>query len=321
MTPTDPKLFASHSSQPLPDLPLGAWQDTYTTLHLWSQIVGKIRLALSPRMNHWWQTPLYVTARGLTTSPMPYGAEIIQIDFDFIEHVLRVQSSSGETRTIPLSARSSVADFYQELMAALHSLGVEVKIWTVPVEVAEQIPFNQDEKHSSYNPEDAHRFWRVLLQVDRVMKEFRGRFCGKASPVHFFWGSFDLATTRFSGRGAPPNENAFHVAKYVMQEAYADECSNCGFWPGVGLGEPAFYAYHYPEPPGYQAYPMRPAEAHYHPTLKEFILPYEAVRTAPNWEEIVLSFFQSTYEAGANLARWDRSTLERSFLIHPASSQ
>jgi hypothetical protein len=321
MAPTDPKLFASHSSPPLPDLPLEAWQDTYTTLHLWTQIVGKIRLALSPRMNHWWQTTLYVTPRGLTTSPMPYGAEIIQIDFDFIEHMLRIQSSSGKTRTIPLSARLSVAAFYRDLMAALRSIGVEVKIWTVPVEVEEQIPFNQDEKHSSYDPEDAHRFWRVLLQVDRVMKEFRARFCGKASPVHFFWGSFDLAATRFSGRSAPLNESAFHAAKYVMEEADADEDSACGFWPGVGLGEPAFYTYHYPEPSGYQAYPIRPAQAYYHPTLKEFILPYEAVRSAPNWEEILLSFFQSTYEAGANLAGWDRNMLERSFLIHPDASQ
>jgi hypothetical protein len=300
----------------LPSLPLEQWQNTYITLHLWTQIVGKIRLALSPSINHWWQVPLYVSARGLTSSPMPSGNEIIQIDFDFIEHVLRVQSSNGEIRTITLMG-CSVAAVYRDLMAALQSLGVEVNIWTVPVEVEEQIPFEQDEKHCSYDPEYAHRFWRVLLQADRVMKTFRGRFCGKASPVHFFWGSFDLATTRFCGRNAPLMQNSYHVAKYVMQEAYVDECSSCGFWPGEGLGEPAFYAYHYPEPSGYQAYPIQPAAAFYHQTMREFVLPYEAVRTLPNWEEVVLSFFQSTYEAGANLARWDRNTLERSILINP----
>jgi hypothetical protein len=316
----DSNPLAAQESAALPSLPLEPWQDTLTTLHLWTQIVGKIRLALAPMMNHWWQIPLYVTARGLTTSPMPYDSEILQIDFDFIEHILRVQSSSGAMRTIPLAGHS-VAAFYRDLMAALHSLGVDAKIWTVPVEVEEQIPFEQDEKHAAYDPEDAHRFWRVLLQVERVMQVFRGRFTGKASPVHLFWGGFDLAATRFSGRGAPPNENAFHVAKYVMQEAYVDECSSCGFWPGEGLGEPAFYAYTYPEPPGYPAYPIKPAEAYYHPTLKEFILPYEQVRTAPKWEEVVLSFFQTTYEAGANLAKWDRDTLERSYLIKPVGYQ
>lgn len=318
MAPQDPDTFASRSAEPLPGLPLAAWQDTCTTLHLWTQIVGKIRLALAPRMNHWWQATLYVTARGLTTSPMPYGREIIQIDFDFMEHVLRIQSSSGETHAVQLLGHT-VAAFYNELMAALHSMGGDMQIWTIPVEVEEQIPFEQDEKHAAYNPEDAHRFWRALLQVDRVMKVFRGQFCGKASPVHFFWGSFDLATTRFSGRSAPPMQNAYHVAKYVMQEAYAAECSSCGFWPGAGLGEPAFYVYQYPEPSGYPSYPVSPAGAYYHPTLREFILPYEAVRTNPDWEAALLSFFQSTYEAGAKLAGWNRDALERSFLISPNS--
>ena len=300
----------------LPALPLEAWQETYTTLHMWTQIVGKIRLALAPMTNHWWQATLYTTARGLTTSTMPYGAQILQIDFDFIDHTARVMSSSGDERAVSLVGHS-VASFYKDLMAALESVGADVSIWTVPVEVEEQIPFEQDDKNSAYDPEYAQRFWQVLLQVDRVMKIFRARFCGKASPVHFFWGSFDLAATRFSGRRAPLNDNAFHVAPYVMEEAYADECSSCGFWPGAGLGEAAFYAYQYPEPPGYADYPIRPEGAYYHPTMKEFVLPYEAVRAAPNWEETLLSFFQSTYEAGANLAKWDRSSLESSFLIKP----
>ena len=213
-----------------------------------------------------------------------------------------------------------MATFYQDLMDALHALGADTQIWTVPVEVEERIPFEQDTKHASYDPEYAQRFWQVLLQVDRVMKVFRGRFSGKASPVHFFWGGFDIATTRFSGRDAPLIQHAYHVAKYVMQESEISEGSSCGFWAGVGLGEPAFYAYHYPEPPGYQAQPVKPGEAYYHPTLGEFILPYEAVRTRSNWEEIVLSFFQTTYEAGANLASWDRERLERSFLTKPVSS-
>lgn len=306
----------SHASEQLPSLALDRWQDTLTTLHMWTQVVGKVRLALAPPVNHWWQIPLYVTARGLTTSAMPTRRATLQIDFDFIAQTLQVQSSSGETRVIPLAGHS-VATFYRDLMAALHSLGEDVKVWSVPVEVEEQIPFEQDEKHAAYDPEYARRFWQVLLQADRVMQIFRGRFCGKASPVHFFWGSFDLATTRFSGRSATPSENAFHVAKYVMQEAYSAECCSCGFWPGQGLGEPAFYSYTWPEPPGCPTYPIQPAQGYYHLGLKEFILPYEAVRTAPDWEDLVLSFFQTTYEAGANLAKWDRDRLERSFLIGP----
>jgi hypothetical protein len=302
----------------LPDLPLKDWQDTATSLHLWTQIVGKIRLQLSPMLNHWWQTTLYLTSRGLTTSPMPAGNETVQIDFEFIEHVLQIQNNSGAVRTLNLAARP-VADFYHEMMDGLQSLGVQVDIWTVPVEMEEQVPFEQDKIHTAYDPEYAHRFWEILFHVDRVMKEFRSRFKGKASPVHFFWGSFDLNATRYSGREAPAMNSAFHVAKYVMQEAYANEVSSCGFWPGEGLGEPAFYAYNYPEPPGYADSPIQPAQAYYHPNLKEFILPYEAVRTSITWEDDLLSFFQSTYEVGANLAKWDRATLERSFLVPPTA--
>lgn len=320
MAMQDPHLYTSRAKAPLPDIPLDEWQETCTTLHLWTQIVGKIRLALSPMMNHWWQVTLYMTARGLSTSPMFAGREILQIEFDFVEHTLRVQSDSGETRTFPLGGHS-VAAFYRDVLSSLHELGADVKIWPLPVEVAEQIPFDQDEKHASYDPDAAHRFWQVLLQVDRVMKVFRSRFCGKASPVHFFWGSFDLATTRFSGRSAPPNEKAYHVAQSVTQEAYCAECSSCGFWPGEGLGEPAFYAYHYPEPRGYAQYQIRPADAYYHPTLREFILPYKAIRQLPDWETVLLSFFQSTYEAGAYSAKWDRDTLEKSFLMKPVYNE
>lgn len=314
MPDQDPKSFDSLQLEALPSLPLELWQETYTTLHLWTQIAGKIRLALEPMMNHWWQSTLYLTARGMTTSTIPYGDQIFQIDFDFIEHSLRIQSSSGAVLAFQL-ANHSVAGFYRDLMEMLHSFGIDVKIWTVPVEVEERIPFEQDETHATYDPEYANRFWRVLLQADRVMKIFRGRFSGKASPVHFFWGSFDLAAARFSGRRAPIIQNAYHVAKYVMQEAYAYEVNNCGFWPGAGLGQAAFYAYAYPEPSGFAQYPIQPAGAYYDPGLKEFILPYEVARTSEAWDEVLLSFFQSAYEAGANLANWDRSDLERKIPI------
>jgi hypothetical protein len=287
---------------------------------MWTQIVGKIRLALAPMTNHWWQTTLSLSPRGITTPSMYFRHEMIQIEFDFIEHILHLQSSSGSARTIPLTARP-VADFYHDLMDALHEIGVEVEIWTVPVEVEERIPFDQDQAHTAYDPEYAHRFWRILLQVDRVMKVFRARFCGKASPVQFFWGSFDLASARFSGRRAPIMQHARNVARYVMQEAYAHEVSSCGFWPGAGLGEPAFYAYSYPEPPGYAQYSIQPAEAYYHTGFSEFILPYEAVRSSGSWDETLLAFFQSTYEAGANLGNWDRAALENSFLISPDTSE
>ncbi len=307
---------AVRQPEALPSLPLDRWLDTETTLHLWTQIVGKVRLAFEPMVNHWWQIPLYVSTRGLTTSPIPNGSEVFQIDFDFVDQSLRIESSSGETRAFPLEGQS-VATFYHDLMGTLQSLGIDVKIWTTPVEVEEQIPFEKDTRHHRYDPKYAHQFWQVLLQVNRVLKVFRGRFTGKASPVHFFWGSFDLAATRFSGRRAPLQESAFHVAKYVMEEAYIDECSSAGFWPGEGLGEAAFYAYQYPEPEGYSSAPAGPADAYYNTDMKEFILPYEAVRSSQHWEEAVLTFFQSTYAAGADLAGWDREALENSFLIHP----
>ncbi|MDR3577833.1 MAG: DUF5996 family protein [Anaerolineaceae bacterium] len=308
---------AVHPSPPLPALYLAEWQDTCTTLHMLTQIVGKIRLQLSPLMNHWWQVPLYLTTRGLSTSPMYSGDLGVQIDFDFIDHLLRIETSRGDRRSLPLADRP-IAAYYRDLMDTLRSLGIDVKIWTVPVEVEQRIPFEQDQTHASYDAEYARRFWQVLFQVDRVMKLFRSRFRGKSSPVHFFWGSFDLTTTRYSGRAAPLIQTTNHVARYVMQEAYSAEESSCGFWAGAGLGEPAFYAYTYPQPPGYPDFPIQPADAYFHPEISEFILPYEAVRTSPHWEDAVLSFFQTTYEAAADLAKWDRQTLERPLLVKPA---
>lgn len=292
-----------------PELPLAAWQETYLTLHRWMQIIGKIRLALAPAYNHWWQVPFYLTARGLTTSPMPYGSLMCQIDFDFIEHELRLETSAGARRTLALYPRS-VADFYQEVMAQLRSLGIDIAIWTTPVEVEERTPFEHDDRHAAYDPEYVHRFWRILLQADRVLKVFRGRFWGKASPVHFYWGALDLAVTRFSGRRAPDHPGTPNVAWFVMQSAYSHELSSCGFWPGAGLGLPAFYAYAYPEPNGFKTYPVQPGAAYYSPELGEFLLPYDAVRTATAPDEALLAFLQSSYEAAANSAQWDRAALE-----------
>ncbi len=295
-----------------PALPLAAWRDTYATLHMWTQIVGKVRLALAPMVNHWWQVTLYLTARGLTTSPMPSGRRTVQIDFDFTGHELRLNTSDGLSRTMALAPRS-VADFYQDLMAALRSAGVEVTIWTTPVEVEERIPFEQDREHAAYDPDHAHRCWRILAQADRVLHDFRGRFLGKCSPVHLFWGSFDLAVTRFSGRRAPEHPSVPAVADYVTREAYSHEVSSCGFWPGSGpVPEPAFYAYAYPEPPGFKDFPVQPEGAFYSAAMKEFILPYEAVRRADNPDATLLAFLQSTYEAAADLGHWDRAALERS---------
>jgi hypothetical protein len=295
-----------------PSLPLEAWKDTYATLHMWTQIVGKIRLAQAPALNHWWQSPLYVTARGLTTSPIPYARQAFQIDFDFIDHKLRIQTSAGETRTLELRSRS-VADFYTELMAALRALGIEVRIWTMPQEVEQPIRFEQDRLHATYDPEYAHRFWRILAQTDRVLTAFRSRFLGKCSPVHFFWGSFDMAVTRFSGRPAPEHPGGVpQLADWVVREAYSHEVSSCGFWPGGGpLPEPVFYSYAYPEPEGFKDYPVRPEAAYYHPDMREFVLPYEAMRTAADPDQALLAFLQSTYEAAADLSRWDRAALER----------
>jgi hypothetical protein len=293
-----------------PSLPLEAWQETYATLHMWTQVVGKVRMALAPPANHWWQVPLYVSARGLTTSPVPYGALAFQITFDFLAHELRIETSRGELRTLALEPRS-VADFYRATLAALADLGIEVSIWTMPVEVPDPVPFEQDQVHAAYDPEYAQRFWRVLVQSDRLLKQFQCGFLGKVSPVHFFWGSFDLAATRFSGRLAPPHPGAPGIADSVTREAYSHEVSSCGFWPGGGPYPAAFYAYAYAEPPGYSGYAVQPREAYYDGTLREFLLPYEAVRTAPSPDEAALAFFQSSYEAAAELGTWDRAALER----------
>ncbi|MEJ2093130.1 MAG: DUF5996 family protein [Syntrophobacterales bacterium] len=298
------------SSEDWPSLPWEAWQETCATLHMWSQVVGKIRLRLAPMANHWWQVPLYVTPRGLTTSPMPFDSRIFQIDFNFLVHRLEIITDRGEAGFIEFKGLS-VADFYNMVMEALRSLGLEVRIWTTPVEVADRTPFEQDSQHAAYDPEFAEQFWRALLQVDRVFKKFRSRFIGKVSPVHFFWGAFDHAVTRFSGRRAPEHPGVPSVGRSVMVEAYSHEVSSCGFWPGAGLGEPAFYAYAYPEPNGFKDYPVQPREAYYHKELGEFILPYEVVRTSPTPDETLLAFLQNTYEAAANLGKWDRASLER----------
>lgn len=293
-----------------PSLPLERWKDTYATLHMWTQVVGKIRLALAPLINHWWQVTLYVTSRGLTTSPIPYGTRTFQIDFDFLAHELHIDTGEGERRTLPLEPRS-VADFYHRTMAALHALGIDVPIWSTPVEIENPIPFERDDRHA-YDPEYAQRFWRILVQTDRVLSAFRAGFLGKASPVHFFWGSFDLAVTRFSGRLAPVHPGAPNVADFVTREAYSHEVSSCGFWPGGGpIGEPVFYAYAYPEPAGFKDFPVQPAEAFYSPDLREFLLPYEAIRNAKSPDQALLAFLQSTYEAAADLGKWDRVNLER----------
>jgi hypothetical protein len=289
-----------------PELPLQGWQDTYATLHMWTQIVGKVRLALSPRVNHWWEVPLYVNARGLTTSAIPYKDGIFEIQFDFIEHRLILQTSWGLSKILDLRPQS-VADFYQEFMSTLGSLGIEVKIWTMPVEVPTPVRFESDTQHASYDREYAHRFWRILVSCANIFEEFRSGFIGKSSPVHFFWGSFDLAVTRFSGRPAPERVGA----DAITREAYSHEVISAGFWPGAGFKGPAFYAYAAPEPVGFGVQPVKPAEAFYHPELKEFLLMYDDVRRAASPREALLSFLRSTYEAGANLAQWDRQALER----------
>jgi hypothetical protein len=294
-----------------PSLPLDAWRDTYATLHLWTQVVGKIRLAQAPPVNHWWHVPLYVTCRGLTTSPMPHGARSFQIDFDFIDHRLTIQTSDGAADSFALQPRS-VADFYSEVMGRLRSLGLAVRIWTTPVELPNPIPFEQDHLHGAYDPEYAHRLWRILVQADRIFTAFRARFVGKTSPVHFFWGSFDLAVTRFSGRSAPRHPGAPNVADRVTQEAYCAEVSSAGFWPGgAGMERPVFYSYAYPAPAGFAEAPVRPGAAFYSRELGEFILPYDDVRQAAPPDDTLLDFLQSTYEAAATLGRWDRAGLER----------
>jgi hypothetical protein len=294
-----------------PELAYADWQDSCATLHLWTQIVGKIRLALAPPVNHWWHVPLYVTSRGLTTSPIPYGGRTFQIDFDFIDHVLRIATSDGRRDSLALVPRS-VADFYKEIMGRLRALGLEVRIWPVPVEIADPIPFEQDQIHASYDPVQVNRFWRVLTQVDQVFAAFRGRFLGKASPVHFFWGSFDHAVTRFSGHGAPPPPSNPVIPDVVNREAYSHEVSSCGFWPGNGgFGQAAFYSYAYPQPQGFGEVAVPPSAAYYSKEIGEFILPYDAVRQSASPRETLLEFLQSTYAAAADLAKWDRAALER----------
>ena len=290
-----------------PSLPLEEWKDTYATLHMWTQIVGKIRLVQSPRVNHWWQVPLYVSARGLTTSAIPYKGRSFEIDFDFIDHQLIINTSDGRREVIQLEPRS-VADFYQQVTKSLGSLEIDVKINARPDEVPNPIPFAEDHEHASYDPQYVNRFWRILLQAERVFTEFRSRFIGKCSPVHFFWGSFDLAVTRFSGRPAPEREGA----DLITREAYSHEVISHGFWPGSGnVTAAAYYAYAAPEPAGFSKETIHPASAFYNPETSGFILLHDDVRQADSPDEALLSFMQSTYEAGANLAKWDRATLER----------
>ena len=291
----------------LPELPYESWKDTLGTLHMWTQVVGKIRLELAPLVNHWWNVPLYVSARGLTTSPMPYSDRTLEIAFDFVEHKLRIETSEGDVRELLLHSES-VAEFYRSVMATVSDLGMPVKIWTTPCEVPDPIPFEKDTVHATYDADAAHRFWRILVWVDEVFKEFRAPFLGKASPVHFFWGSFDLAVTRFSGRKAPERPGADRITR----EAYSHEVSSAGFWPGGGnITAPAFYSYAAPEPEGFAAQKVQPAAAFYHPELKEFLLMYDDVRMAESPREMLLQFLQSTYDAAANLGQWDRRALER----------
>ena len=290
-----------------PALPTESWKDTYATLHMWTQIVGKVRLRLTPLVNHWWNVPLYVTARGLTTSRIPYGPSAFELCFDFIGHELVLETTDGLRATLPL-APCSVADFYAKLMALLRSSGIDVKIWSMPVEIPNPIPFDQDRAHQSYDPVAVEKFWRILLSVDAVFGEFRSKFIGKSSPVHFFWGSFDLAVTRFSGRRAPERAGA----DAITREAYSHEVSSVGFWPGSGdITDAAFYSYMAPEPEGFKAAPVRPNAAHYAPQLGEFLLMYEDVRKAKSPSASLLAFCQSTYEAGASAGKWDRAALER----------
>ena len=296
---------------PWPELPTAAWRETYATLHLWTQIIGKIRLARSPWLNHSWHVTLYVTARGLTTSPIPDGVRTFQIDFDFIDHTLRISASDGATRQLALAGQS-VASFYAAVMTALAELGIHVAIDDMPSELSDPIRFSEDTQHASYDPDAVQRFHQILVNVDRVFKQFRTGFLGKASPVHFFWGSFDLAVTRFSGRRAPRHPGGVpHLSDAVACEAYSHEVSSAGFWPGSGaIDYPAFYSYAYSEPAGFRSTPVRPDAAFFSETLGEFILPYDAVRTAAQPEQALLEVLQSTYDAAANAAKWDRDALE-----------
>jgi len=289
-----------------PALPLQEWEPTYHNLHMWMQVVGKVRLALTPKINHWWNVPLYVTARGLTTSPIPYGKDTFEIQFDFLDHKLIIDRCDGAQRMLALEPRN-VADFYKELMSMLRSLEIEVAIWPKPVEVADPIPFADDRLYRAYDAGAAYRCWRILLSCEAVFRKFRGRFLGKNSPIHFFWGSFDLAVTRFSGRRAPERLGADPVTR----EAYSHEVISAGWWPGgSGVDGPAFYSYTAPEPEGLAGQHVSPESAFYHPQLKEFILMYDDLRRAQEPEKELLQFLESTYVAGATLAKWNRSELE-----------
>ncbi|WP_262268531.1 DUF5996 family protein [Microvirga yunnanensis] len=293
-----------------PELSYPVWRDTAATLQLWTQIVGKIRLSLSPWLNHGWQVPLYVTARGLGTSSIPVGHEILEIEFDFLSHLLRMRMSSGEERELPLQPQS-VADFYARIRAVLEDLRIEVAINEMPNEVADPIRFSEDRVHASYDPDAAHRFWRALVQADRVFKLFRSGFVGKSSPVHFFWGSFDLAVTRFSGRTAPLHPGGVPgLPDPVTREAYSHEVSSAGFWPGSdAFPQPAFYSYAYPEPPGFREAAV-PQGASFDTTLGEFILPYDTVRQSADPDALLLDFLVATYNAAADAGHWDRAALE-----------
>jgi hypothetical protein len=292
-----------------PRLTLSEWEDTRDTLHLWTQVVGKVRLASEPMVNHWWQVPLYVSARGLTTSLMHNNARGFEVEFDFVDHRLGLRTSDGATREVALEPRT-VASFYRATMAALDDLGIGVSFRPSPSEVPVAIPFAEDEEHRAYDPAAAQRFWQALLQAHRVMQQFRARFLGKASPVHFFWGGADLAATRFSGRTAPKHPGGVpNCPDWVQQMAYSHEVHSCGFWPG-GSAEGSFYAYAYPQPDGFADWPVEPAAAYYDSVLGDFVLPYEVVRTADDPDVMLLAFFQTTYEAVADLAGWDRAALE-----------
>ena len=295
-----------------PSLPFESWSDTYAALHMWTQVVGKIRLVQSPWVNHSWHVTLYVTSRGLTTSPIPYGTRTFQIEFDFLNHHLAIQASDGRMGTFRLEPQS-VATFYRRLVEEMGRLELHVNIHMKPNEVPEPIRFDQDESHQAYDREYANRFWRILVQADRVLKEFRARFIGKCSPVHLFWGAFDLAVTRFSGRRAPQHPGGIpNLPDWVTREAYSHEVSSCGFWPGGGaIPYAAFYSYAYPEPAGFSGAPVRPDAAFYSADFREFVLPYDVVRQAEDPDQTLFDFLQTTYEAAANLANWDRNSLER----------
>jgi hypothetical protein len=304
-------VIANSKHEAWPELPYNAWKDTRDTLHLWTQIVGKIRLALTPWLNHSWHVPLYVSARGLTTSPIYFGSHAIEIEFNFIEHKLDITTSDGYREQITLKPRT-VADFYSTVMTALREAGIRVEITDFPCEIPGAIPFSTDRTHAAYDAEYAERFWRVLVQVDRVFKQFRSGFIGKSSPVHFFWGSFDLAVTRFSGRPAPLHPGGVPgLPDAVVRDAYSREVSSAGFWPGGGgVDYAAFYSYAYPEPDGFRTSTVEPSSAFFSETLGEFLLPYDAIRAAPDPDAALLAFLNSTYEAAARAGKWDRAALE-----------